>query len=138
MPKTDIYNNTIGLCKYYASIVRSLLTYACPAWFPSATQYDIDSLEHIQKRCLKTIYPNLEHYTDRLAASGLPTLEQYMSDLSSAYSSKVIADPNHRLADLVPLRQSTVRRHSSRLPDVLIKRFKTESLYNTVFYKYGV
>ena len=129
--------STSGLCQYYSSIIRTLLSYACQAWFPSLTDYDIKKLEGIQRRCLKAIFPKLDHYSERLSQSKLPTLETFMSNLCSQYSAKVINDPNHRLSHLVPSRQSQ-HRHSARLTDTLIKGHRTESMKNTIFYKYGV
>ena len=128
--------NAHGLRNYYASIIRSLLTYACAAWYPSASKTDRDSLEGIQKRCLKTIYPHIEHYEDRLAAANLTSLQEHMTTLCVKYSQTVANDPEHRLYDLVPSKQSSTNRHSSRLRDCLITKHRTESLKNTVFYKF--
>jgi hypothetical protein len=71
--------NTPGLCLYYSSIIRSLLTYACPAWFPSLSKQDIDKLETIQKRCLKIIFPNLDNYNKRMEAAKTPALHTWQS-----------------------------------------------------------
>lgn len=125
-----------GLLKYYCSVIRPLITYACPSWYPSAAKHDIDRLENIQKKCIKIIFPNTEHYLDRLVEAELPTLELYMNEICSSYSSKVILNSQHRLHQLIPPRQS-INRHSTRIENVLIKKHRTQSLYNTVFYKFG-
>lgn len=114
-----------------------MMTYACPSWFPSITKYDMDRLESIQRLCLKMVFPDLDHYCDRLAAANITTLQCYMSELCSSYSAKVIPTPSHRLAHLVPARQSA-NKHSTRTADKLIKSHRTQSLNNTLFYKFGV
>ena len=129
--------NQSGLCRYYMTIIRPLLTYACQAWFPSLARYDILKLESIQRRCLKLIFPHIEHYDERLIVAKLPALEVFMSNLCSDYSANVINNPIHRLSHLIPSRQDT-NRHSTRTHNTLIKKHRTQSLMNTIFYKFGI
>ena len=46
------------LVNVYVSVVRPVLEYACPVWHTNLTKYLSDNIEMIQKRALKSIFPN--------------------------------------------------------------------------------
>ena len=59
----------------YISIVRPVLEYACPVWSTSIPQYLSDSIEMVQKRALRAIYPGL-YYDDILLLLAIPSLKE--------------------------------------------------------------
>ena len=61
------------LVSIYCTLVRPLLEYACPIWHSSLPQYLTDSIEAIQRRALRIIYPNTS-YDLALDISNIPTL----------------------------------------------------------------
>ena len=46
------------LYQLYISVVRPVLEYACPVWHTNLPKYLSDNIEMIQKRALKSIFPN--------------------------------------------------------------------------------
>ena len=46
------------LVTVYGSVVRPVLEYACPVWHTNLPKYLSDNIEIIQKRALKSIFPN--------------------------------------------------------------------------------
>ena len=46
------------LVNVYVSVVRPVLEYACPVWHTNLPKYLSDNIEMIQKRALKSIFPN--------------------------------------------------------------------------------
>ena len=46
------------LVNVYVSVVRPVLEYACPVWHTNLPKYLSDNIEMIQKRELKSIFPN--------------------------------------------------------------------------------
>ena len=98
----------------------------------------MDKLEAFLRRRIKTIFPHIDGYEKRLEEGNIARLSTYLSDLCDKYAQKVIDNPSHRLADLVPKRQSEHGRHSSRLPNALIRSQRTEFLRNSLFHKHGV
>ena len=63
------------LQKVYCSFVRPILDYACPVWHSSLSISLSDQIEHIQKRALKIILPNMS-YQESLNMLKLPTLTE--------------------------------------------------------------
>ena len=61
------------LVSVYVSVVRPVLEYACPVWHTNLPQYLSDSIEVIQKRALKCIFPGLG-YAEILRRVNLDTL----------------------------------------------------------------
>ncbi len=50
------------LVEYYTSFIRSVLEYACPAWFTNIKDSgQMWELEHIQVRAMKIIFQNISY-----------------------------------------------------------------------------
>ena len=45
------------LLRTYVSVIRPVVEYACPVWSTNLPKYWSDSIETVQKRALKSIYP---------------------------------------------------------------------------------
>ena len=63
------------LVTVYASVVRPVLEYACLVWHTNLPKYLSDNIEMIQKRALKSIFPN-KGYDDILYDIGMCTLHE--------------------------------------------------------------
>ena len=100
----------------YKTIVRSVLEYAAPVWFPQF-QYQVDLIESVQRRATKLMpgMSNLE-YVDRLKILKLPTLlfRRVRGDLITLY--KVLNGKyNIELLNLVLDTNNTTRGHTLKL-----------------------
>lgn len=62
-----------NLITFYKIYVRSVLEYACPAWFYSTTEYLSEHLESIQRRIMQIIFPD-SHYKDALESAAIQQL----------------------------------------------------------------
>ena len=58
------------LVNVYVSVVRPVLEYACPVWHTNLPKYLSDNIEMIQKRALKSIFPD-KGYDDILYKLGM-------------------------------------------------------------------
>ena len=58
-----------------SKVVRPVLQYACPVWHTNLPKYLSDNIEIIQKRALKSIFPN-KGYDDILYDIGVCTLHE--------------------------------------------------------------
>ena len=65
----------LDLVTVYISVVRPVLEYACPVWHTNLPKYLSDSIELIQNRALKSIFPGMS-YNDILNDTGLRTLKE--------------------------------------------------------------
>ena len=65
----------LDLVTVYISVVRPVLEYACPVWHTNLPKYLSDSIELIQNRALKFIFPDMS-YNDILNDTGLRTLKE--------------------------------------------------------------
>ena len=88
------------IVKIYLSVIRTLLEYACPVWHTGLLNYLSYSIEIVQKRALKCIYPGLS-YNDIWNITKLPTLVQRRDSLCREYFQKIQKE-SHRLNHLLP------------------------------------
>ena len=84
----------MGLLCVYCSVIRSVLEYACAVWHPRLTKKNTSQdIEHVQKRCLKLLYPALS-YSQALNKSGLKRLDS-RRDVITQKMFQEIKDPKH-------------------------------------------
>ena len=70
---------------YYVSVIRPVLEYTCPLWHTNLNRHLTESIETVQKRALKCIYPGNE-YADILCLTNLSCLEEIRDSLSKNIS----------------------------------------------------
>ena len=120
---------------FYKSIVRPQLEYACQAWSTNITQNQSDTIERIQKRAMRIIYPN-EEYSDAIEKEGTETLSQIRSKLCKKLFTQ-IQHPTHVLNHLLPKENenTSTRRHTTRytLPQVNSNRYKNSFIMHSLF-----
>ena len=92
--------NQSDLVSVFLSIVRPVLEYACPVWHINLPTYLSDSIELIQKRAMKSIYPG-QSYADVLQRMGLLTLNERRELLCKLYFNKIKIS-SHKLNHLLP------------------------------------
>ena len=88
------------MLSFYNSTVRSSVEYACPVWHTGLTGEQSDSIEAIQKRAMRIIYPELS-YAEALALAGLDLLHSRRERIASSLFSKMLS-PDHKLHHLIP------------------------------------
>ena len=84
----------------YISIARPVLEYACPVWHTNLPIYLSDSIEMIQKRALRSIFPG-ESYHVILNRTGLCTLKERKYVLCKKYFRNMQMN-SHKLNHLLP------------------------------------
>jgi hypothetical protein len=52
---TNLRCSDTDLVTFYSTCVRTILEYACPAWFYSTTEYLREQIESIQRRIMRII-----------------------------------------------------------------------------------
>ena len=98
---------------YLRFILRSLGL--CPVWHNALPVKLSDSIERVQKRALRIIFPAL-HYQEALATTGCVSLHTRRMELCSKLFTK-IKEPESRLRHLVPPTQSQAHGRSLRNKD---------------------
>ena len=84
----------------YIRVVRPVLEYACPMWHTNLPKYLSDSIELIQNRALKSIFPG-KSYNDILNDTGLRTLKERRDVLCMKYFAEIQGSA-HKLNGLLP------------------------------------
>ena len=92
-----------SLLRFYLANVRSVLSYAAPAWFSYLSDTNKNRLESIQRQCLRIIYPDIP-YEDRLLSASIPSPCNYLSCICMTFVSNVASDPQQRLHKHLPKR----------------------------------
>ena len=64
----------------YVSVIRPVLEYACPVWHTNMNKHLTESIETVQKRALKYMYPENE-YADILCLTNPPCLKERLDSL---------------------------------------------------------
>ena len=90
----------LDLVTVYISVVRPVLEYACPVWHTNLPKYLSDSIELIQNRALKSIFPG-KSYNDILNDTGLRTLKERRDVLCMKYFAEIQGSA-HKLNGLLP------------------------------------
>ena len=90
----------LDLVTVYISVVRPVLEYACPVWHTNLPKYLSDSIELIQNRALKSIFPGMS-YNDILNDTGLRTLKERRNVLCMKYFAGIQGSA-HKLNGLLP------------------------------------
>ena len=127
--------NSTGLLKYYKSNIRSLLSYACPAWYPYICEADKKTLESIQRLSLRIINPDI-CYNDCLKQTGIPSICDFLAKLCTRYAYSVASKGEHPNRPFLPSKQSDKRRHSVRLQDNYICGSRTRKFSKNLFYTF--
>ncbi len=83
----------------YVSVIRPVLKYACSVWHTNLNKHLTESIETVQKRALKCIYPGNE-YADMLCLTNLPCLKERRDSLCKKIFPKY--NGNHTPAELPP------------------------------------
>ena len=90
-------NDRVGL---YKALVRPIIEYACPVWHPGLPKYLDRSLETIQARVLRTVFPDLL-YDDALIVADLPTLADRRTELTLNFFTQ-LTNPQNKCHGLLP------------------------------------
>ena len=72
------------LVRIYCSLICSVLEYASPVW-AALPEYLVSTLESIQKRVLKIIFPAQEIYDRACCLAGLEPLVSRRSKMAAAF-----------------------------------------------------
>ena len=104
---------TDGLVKIYCSKVRSVVTYASPAWFSFLSEFQRDRLERIQRIAFKYILPGTT-YEDALNELQLPTISDFVKQQITTLSKTIISNTNHPLHKRLPAKRNDINKRSTR------------------------
>ncbi len=101
------------MVKFYRTIIRPILEYACPAWNHGLTSGECDTIEQIQRRALRVVYPDYT-YEHALAVSELERLSSRRDHLCNQFFSNMCL-PNSKLNYLLHPRDPSG--HDTRFPE---------------------
>ena len=122
-----------GLKRFYTANIRSIISYAAPAWFHILSDLDKGRLERIQRSATKTILPDLS-YEERLVVLELSTVSDFIiCDISTKHFSKIANDPSHPLFGYV---HRNTCRISSRKPTTFRPVLYRTSKRSKTFFQY--
>jgi hypothetical protein len=107
--------NISGLKTFYCSNVRSILTYASPAWYSLLSVQDQKRLESMQRTATRIVHPNMP-YDTRLELLNLPTLANFIETLSQRFFRRISCNPEHPLFKRITINKS-----------------RTSTRYNTIY-----
>lgn len=88
------------LILFYTSCIRSVMTYASPAFFYALPLYLKKDLENVEKRALSIICPGLA-YRKALELSNIMSINDYIASLCKKTFLSIANDPAHRLHNML-------------------------------------
>ncbi len=107
------------------SVIRPVFEYECPVWHTNLNKHLTESIETVQKRALKRIYPGYE-YADILCLTNLPWLRERRYSMCTKYFQNIM-ETTHRLNYLLPCQrcnQYDVRSFNKYpLPEIRTNRY---------------
>ena len=110
------------LVRFYCSVIRSILEYACQVFHCNLPLYLSEEIERIQRRALRVIFPDCS-YSEGLAKAGLTALYDRRSTLCKELFSVIDTQGNHKLSHLLPVRsqQDYILRSNRALAEPVCK-----------------
>ena len=85
----------------------------------------VSSIERIQKRVLRIIYPKLD-YDQAITETKLQTLEERRDDLCVSLIKKML-EPNHKLHSLLPKKLKDIRQKETRTSSQKLYNFPSKT-----------
>ena len=96
------------MLRFFKTVIRSLLEYACPVWHNSLTNEQSDRIESIQKRALKIICGfNIIDYEQMRFLYNLPSLTERRETLCEWFFEKPVLSSTSCLHYLLPSCRNT-------------------------------
>ena len=83
--------NATGLKTFYWSKIRSVLSYAAPAFYTMLSDHDKRRIERIQRTCTTVTFPDLE-YEQRVEKLDIPPLCDFLNDLGASHFCRIASD----------------------------------------------
>jgi len=90
-----------GLVQLYCCKIRSIATYAAPAWITFLSETQLNKLERVEKYALKAIFPE-KNYIDALKAAEISSLREFCVKLIRETFYKILNNPKHPLHNRFP------------------------------------
>jgi len=119
-----------GLKLFYNTNVRSLVTYAAPAWFSLLSKQNKTKIESLQIRATRIILPEFS-YEERILALNLPYLCDFLFDLSAAHFKKILSNPTHPHFSRISFNSN--RKSLRNKSNFYIKKCRTTKRQNSFF-----
>ena len=88
----------MNLC---CSKIRSVITYAGPAWMTFLSEHQILRLVKVEKTAMRIIFPNNDH-VEALQMANIPHLRDFCGKLIQTTFLRVLRNPGHFLHDKLP------------------------------------
>jgi hypothetical protein len=123
--------NTEGLKLFYFSMIRSILTYGCPAFYTILSKKDKERLEKVQRTATRILSPDTDGYENRLDRFSMQTLSGFISDYSRHYFSKILGDCRHPLHNKIVFNRNRTSQRTKHLFNPPLCR--TEKYRNSFF-----
>ena len=83
--------NSDGLNTFYCTNIRSLLSYAAPAWCTLLGDTNLEKWEKVQRRATRIILSDYE-YNERLKKLCIPSLANFLPESSQRHFSKIVSE----------------------------------------------
>ena len=124
------------LILFYTSCIKSVMTYASPAFFCALPLYLKKDLENVEKRALSTICPGLA-YRKALELSNIMSINDYIVSLCKKTFLSIANDPAHRLNNTLqssgPSCYNLRCKRRFKIPKCKTERFKN-SFFSKIMY----
>jgi hypothetical protein len=115
----------------YLSKIRSVLTYACEAWYHFLSNTQKEKLEKVQKIALKYIEPEFTNYEEALKNCAVPSIGEFVTGQCISLFKKVSKNKNHKLHNCLPAKRTRLVRNCTS--EYVTERCRTEKRKNSFF-----
>lgn len=124
--------NIHGLKITYLSKIRSVLTYAAPAWYNFLSTKQKDRIERIQKIAIKYILPGIE-YEVGLQQLKIPKISDLVTRLQLKIFNDARTNDQHPLHSRIPTEIAAFSQRETRGSQKLLVNFCKTAKYNKSF-----
>ena len=122
-----------GLNTFYVANIKSVITYACPAWYNLLSDNDKTRLERIQRSATRIMLPFSDDYEQRLDNLALPTISTFLHTSCSEHFTKIANDDNHPLNSRIKINTNRSSARRAKIDRYRRSKCRTTERQNTFF-----
>ena len=122
-----------GLKTFYVANIKSVVAYACPAWYNLLSDTDKTRLERIQRSATRIILPFSDDYQQRLDNLTLPTISTFLHTSCSEHFTKIANDNHHPLNSRINVNTNRTSARRAKIDKYRPSKCRTTKRQNTFF-----
>ena len=122
-----------GLRTFYIANIKSIISYACPAWYNLLSDTDKTRLERIQRSATRIVLPFSDNYEQRLDHLALPPITTFLHTTCSEHFTRIADNDHHPLNSRIKINTNRTSARRAKIDKYRPAKCRTTKRQNTFF-----